>query len=132
MRKTLFKAVSAFAIVGAAGLAQAQDMPEGDPAAGEKAFRKCMACHAAETEQNKVGPYLKGIIGRDIASVDGFNYSSAMKEWAEGKGAWTEELMFSYLEQPMQTVKGTRMAFPGLKDPQERADVVAYLAQVGG
>ena len=129
MIRTMSKLALAMALAGAAATAGAQDIPEGDAAAGEKVFRKCQACHVADKEQNRVGPYLKDIFGREVAGVDGFNYSNAMKDWAEGKGEWTPELMFTYLEQPMQLVQGTRMAFPGLPDPQERADIIAYLQE---
>ena len=125
MFRTIVKATVAFSVIGTAGLAYA----EGDAANGEKLFRRCQACHVIDKEQNRVGPHLVGIIGREVASVDSYSYSDAMNEWAADKGAWTTDLMFSYLEQPMQTVKGTKMAFPGLKDPQDRQDLIAYLEQ---
>jgi cytochrome c len=125
MFRTIVKATVAFSVIGTAGLAYA----EGDAANGEKLFRRCQACHVIDKEQNRVGPHLVGIIGREVASVDSYSYSDAMNEWAADKGEWTTDLMFSYLEQPMQTVKGTKMAFPGLKDPQDRRDLIAYLEQ---
>jgi cytochrome c len=73
---------------------------------------------------NRVGPSLHGIIGRTAGSVPGFNYSAANK----GSGVtWTEEVLFEYLENPREFMPGTRMAFVGLKKPQDRADVIAYL-----
>ena len=98
----------------------------GDAAAGEKVFRKCMACHTVEQGQNRVGPSLHGIVGRDVASVEGFSYSDAMLAWGEGK-AWDAELLGSYLEDPRGIVDGTKMIFAGLKDEQDRRDVIAYL-----
>ena len=127
MMKTVLKAVSALAVIGAAGLAHA----EGDAAAGEKVFRKCQACHAADKEQNKVGPHLVGVVGRPIASVDGFKYSDAMKAFGEGK-VWDEATLTTYLAKPRDVVKGTSMAFAGLRKDEEIADVIAYMKSAGG
>jgi len=128
MIKTVSKYALALALGGVA-TAQAQDIPEGDPEKGEQVFRRCQACHVVNQEQNRVGPYLKDVFGREVASVESFNYSQAMKDWASDKEAWTPELMFTYLEKPMQLVQGTRMAFPGLPSPQDRADVIAYMQE---
>ena len=125
MKKQILSMAVAAAAIAAPIAAQA----EGDPENGEKLFRRCQACHVVDKEQNRVGPYLKGLIGREVAGVDSYNYSNAMKSWAEGKGEWTVEMLADYLEKPMQTVKGTKMAFPGLPDAQDRADVAAYIAE---
>lgn len=98
----------------------------GDPQAGEKVFRKCMACHTVEQGQNRVGPSLHGVVGRDVASVETFSYSDAMRAWGAGK-TWDAELLNTYLEDPRGIVEGTKMIFAGLKDEQDRADVIAYL-----
>ncbi|WP_135506790.1 c-type cytochrome [Roseovarius aestuariivivens] len=102
---------------------------DGDADAGEKVFRKCMACHAVgEGAQNKVGPQLNGVVGREIASVEGFNYSSALADMgAEGK-TWTPEELAAFLEKPRDYAKGTKMSFAGLRKEEDRADVIAYLA----
>ncbi len=97
---------------------------EGDPAKGKKVFRKCQACHVVGKEQNRVGPHLTGVIGRAAGGVDGFKYSKAM---AGSDVTWTEENLDAYLENPKKFLKGTRMAFPGLKKAQDRADVIAYI-----
>ncbi len=114
--------------------AQAQDASTeiaGDAEAGEAVFRKCMACHAVgEDARNKVGPILNGVVGRDVASVADFSYSGAMEEWGEGK-QWTPETLSAFLENPRDTVSGTKMAFPGLRQEEERQDVIAYLATFG-
>jgi cytochrome c len=108
-----------------AGIASA----EGDAEKGEKVFRKCRACHAVgEGAENKVGPQLNGIVGRDIAALDGFGYSDALIELAAEKGAWTEEELAAFLEKPRSYAKGTKMSFAGLRKEDERADVIAYLA----
>jgi cytochrome c len=104
-----------------AGAALAQD---GDPAAGEKVFRQCQACHVIDAEQNRVGPHLVGIIGRPSGSVEGFKYSDAMANLGI---VWDEETIAAYLANPREYVKGNRMAFAGLRDPQQIADVIAYI-----
>ncbi|HEY9548794.1 MAG TPA: cytochrome c family protein [Kiloniellaceae bacterium] len=100
----------------------------GDAAKGEKVFNKCKACHTVEEGKNKVGPSLYDVIGRAPASVEGFSYSKAMEEFAAGH-VWDEATLSSYLESPRGVVKGTKMAFVGLKKEEDRADVIAYLQQ---
>ena len=96
----------------------------GDAAAGEKVFNQCKTCHVAEKGVNRVGPSLWGVIGRPAGSIEGFKYSPANKNSGL---VWTPEQMFTYLEAPQKVIKGTYMAFAGLKKPQDRADVIAYL-----
>lgn len=96
----------------------------GDAAKGEKIFGQCRACHVAEEGVNRVGPSLWNVVGRTAGSIEGFKYSPANKNSGL---VWTEEQLFTYLEAPQQTIKGTYMAFAGLKKPQDRADVIAYL-----
>ncbi len=100
----------------------------GDASKGEKVFIRCSTCHVLQDGQNRVGPHLYGVVGRPAGSVDGFNYSAAN---AESGITWTPEILFDYLESPQTYLKGTRMAFPGIKDPQERADLIAYLQANG-
>jgi cytochrome c len=95
-----------------------------DPANGEKVFRQCMSCHVIEPGQNRVGPSLHGVIGRTAGTVPGFKYSDANKNSGE---VWTEEELVRYLENPRAVIPGTIMAFAGLRNPQDRADVVAYI-----
>ena len=101
---------------------------EGNPEEGAEVFKKCRACHDVGPEaKNKVGPLLNGIMGRKVGTIDGFNYSDANKA-AGAKGlVWTEEVMFKYLENPLTFMPGTKMAFAGLKDVQDRKDLIAYL-----
>jgi len=114
-----------------AGVVLAGSHVPGDPAAGEKVFRKCMACHAVgEDAKTKVGPVLNGVVGRDVAANADFAYSEAMVEWGADK-QWTPEILSTYLENPRGTVKGTKMAFAGLRKEDERQDVIAYLATFG-
>ena len=100
----------------------------GDAAAGENAFVKCRTCHILEEGQNRVGPHLYNVVGRAAGSIEGFNYSEAN---ANSGITWTEEVLFEYLENPRGYLEGTRMAFPGIQDPQERADLIAYLSANG-
>ncbi len=100
-----------------------------DVAAGEKLFKKCKACHKLEDGATATGPSLFGIVGRDVAAVDGFGYSGAM---AELGGAWTPERMNEFLIKPKAMVPGTKMSFAGFKKPAQRANLIAYLATIGG
>jgi len=100
----------------------------GDAAAGETIFVQCKTCHLLEEGKNGVGPSLYGVIGRAAGSIEGFNYSDANA----GSGiTWTPDIMFEYLEAPREYLPGTRMAYPGLKDAQDRADLIAYLETNG-
>jgi cytochrome c len=96
-----------------------------DPGAGAKDARKCAACHNFEEGgPAKIGPPLWGVIGRDIASVEGFTYSDALT----GKeGAWDYQKLDAFLAEPRGWARGTKMAFAGVKKPEERADVILYL-----
>ncbi|WP_322096954.1 cytochrome c family protein [Pelagibius sp.] len=104
-------------------------LAEGDAANGEKVFRKCKACHAVEEGKNKVGPSLYNIVDRAVGTVEGYKYSKAMIAYGEGGAVWDAETLGAYLEAPRKAVKGTKMAFAGLRKPEERADVIAYLLQ---
>jgi len=100
----------------------------GEAAAGEKTFMQCASCHVVEPGVNRVGPSLAGIVGRAAGSIDGYNYTEAN---ANSGITWTPEKMFQYLEDPRRVVPGTKMAFAGLKDGQDRANVIAYLQTTG-
>jgi cytochrome c len=89
-------------------------------------FVICSTCHSLQPGQTMVGPSLHGIIGRHSGSVPGFHYSSANK--SSGL-VWTPQELYVYLEDPQKTVPGTYMTYTGVKDPQKRADVIAYLEQ---
>ncbi|WP_226628759.1 c-type cytochrome [Alloyangia pacifica] len=107
-------------------------LAEGDAAKGEKVFRKCQACHmVGEDAENRVGPVLTGVVGREIAAVEDFDYSDALQELAAADGTWTPEELSAFLEKPRDFAKGTKMSFAGLRKEEERADVIAYLATFG-
>src|SRR5215831_478770 len=101
---------------------------EGNAEEGAEVFKKCRACHDVGPEaKNKVGPLLNDIVGRKAGTIEGFNYSEANKS-AGSKGlVWTEDVLFKYLENPLAFMPGTKMAFAGLKDPQDRKDLIAFL-----
>jgi cytochrome c len=102
-------------------------MASADASAGEAVFKKCVSCHTVENGgQNKVGPNLWNIINRPIASHEGFSYSAALQEYGEGK-EWTYEELNGFLWKPKTYVRGTAMGFVGLRDVEDRADVIAYL-----
>lgn len=109
------------ALFSVAGLAHA-----GDAKKGAVVFKKCQACHTATEAKNKVGPSLMGVVGRAVATVEKFKYSKAMKDFSAGK-TWDEAALTTYLAAPSTVVKGTTMTFPGLKKPEDIADVIAYL-----
>jgi cytochrome c len=122
MYKTVFFAAAAAALMFATPA-----MAEGDAAKGEKVFLKCKACHENEKGVNKVGPTLKGVVGRKAASVEGYKYSEAMiAKGAEGI-MWDEATLAVYLPDPKAFVPKTKMAFAGLKKPEDVADIIAYL-----
>jgi cytochrome c len=100
-----------------------------DLEAGEKKFRKCKACHSLDEGKNGVGPSLWGIVNRDVASIEGFKYSDAMMA---REGTWTGAKLFEYLENPRGVLPGTKMTFRGLKDAQDRINVIGFLNEVDG
>ncbi len=99
-----------------------------DAGAGSKVFRKCSACHKLESGANGAGPYLYGVVGRDIGSADGFGgYSSDL---ANLEGNWTPEALNEFLTNPKRFAAGTTMNFAGLSKIEDRANVVAYLDSI--
>jgi cytochrome c len=121
MKKFVFAAVALSAMSGVA-------LAGGDAAKGEVVFKKCMACHTVADKANKVGPSLLGVVGRAVATAEGFNYSDGMKEYAATGAKWDEATLDTYLKDPKAVVPKTKMAFAGVKDDAERADLIAFLA----
>ena len=101
----------------------------GEVARGEVAFQKCYACHSVvRGETGLAGPNLLGVVGRPVASIEGFDYSAALEALPErGIERWDETALDLFLESPDDVAPGTDMTFVGLRDPAERADVIAYL-----
>lgn len=101
---------------------------DGDPVKGERVFKRCLACHAvAEGAPSKAGPNLHDVVGRITGSVEDFGYSPVMLAMGEEGHVWTPEELNLFVENPRAMAPGTKMSFAGLKKPDERADVVAYL-----
>lgn len=98
-----------------------------DAAAGEKLWRQCSACHALEAGKNGTGPYLLGVVGRDKGAVDGFKYSTAL---AGAEGVWEPANLDGFITNPKGYLPGTAMAYAGMKKPQDRANLIAYLASL--
>ena len=92
---------------------------------GKKVFKKCAACHMIVADgKNKIGPNLWGVIGRKAGSIGDYNYSKAMVAYAK---EWNFEEMNSYLIKPQAYIKGTKMAFAGLRKEKDRASVILYM-----
>ena len=99
----------------------------GDLAHGEKVFKKCSACHSiVKGGKNNIGPALYNVVGRQIGSISDYKYSKALA--AYGKN-WTFEELNGYLIKPAKWIKGTKMAFAGLRREADRASVILYLNQ---
>jgi len=100
-----------------------------DPEAGRKIARKCAACHdLSDKKRNKVGPALWGVVGRPKAAHEGYSYSAAFKNL---EGDWTYADLDAFLAKPKAFVPGTKMSFGGLKKPEDRANLLAFLRTVG-
>jgi cytochrome c len=103
---------------------------EGSVESGADVFKKCRACHdVGPAAKNKVGPLLNGIVGRKAGTIDGYAYSEANKKAGASGLMWSEDVLSKYLESPLSFMPGTKMAFAGLKDAQDRKDLIAYLKQ---
>ena len=100
-----------------------------DAAAGEGEFRPCSACHSLAAGDNRTGPTLAGVVDRAVDSVDGFDYSGALEQVAD---VWSPEHLNGFLADPQGYAPGTKMNFNGIKDVQDRANLIAYLASNPG
>lgn len=96
-----------------------------DPAAGESEFTPCKSCHALAAGDNRTGPTLAGVVGRPVDSVEGFDYSGALEQVAE---VWDPQNLNLFLTDPQGYAPGTKMNFRGIRDVQDRANLIAYLA----
>ena len=98
----------------------------GDAGHGKTVFNRCAICHTtAKDGPNGIGPNLFGVVGRKAGTVANFNYSDAMKKSGI---VWSDDKLAAYAQHPQTVVPGNRMAFAGLTNPQDAADVTAYLA----
>ncbi len=102
-------------------------MAIGDIATGEKVFKKCAACHSiVKGGKNNIGPALYNVVGRQVGSINDYKYSKALSEYDK---VWTVEELNGYLIKPAKWIKGTKMAFAGLRKEKDRASVIKYLNQ---
>ena len=102
-------------------------MSMGDIATGEKIFKKCAACHSINKGgENKIGPVLYNVVGRKVGGIEDYKYSKALIEYNK---EWTFEELNGFLIKPASYIKGTKMAFAGLKNEEDRASVIKYLNQ---
>jgi cytochrome c2 len=97
-----------------------------DAGKGEKVFNKCKACHKLDQGANGTGPYLYGVVGRNVDAAEGFAYSGNL---AAAVDVWTPEALDAFLTSPSGYAPGTTMAFAGLKKATDRANLIAYLDQ---
>ncbi|MCF6305687.1 MAG: c-type cytochrome [Rhodobacteraceae bacterium] len=101
---------------------------DGDPDAGEQVFRRCISCHAIGPEAvNKVGPPLNEIFGRVAGSMEGFRFSRAMVAAGQEGLVWDDATMDAFITRPSRFVSGTRMSFSGLRSPEDRTNLIAFL-----
>ena len=102
--------------------------PLGDAEAGKLVYGDCSGCHQiGPNAQNKIGPHLNDLFGRVAASVDGFRYSKSFRRAGGGGLEWHADTLDAFLENPRSYTSGTRMSYRGLKDPEDRANLIAYL-----
>ena len=102
-------------------------MSMGDVASGEKIFKKCAACHSIKKGgKNNIGPALYNVVGRKVGAISDYKYSKAFLNYDK---TWTFEELNGYLLKPSKWIKGTKMAFAGLRKEKDRASVIKYLNQ---
>ena len=121
------KSIAAAAVVLGVGALVGAAAQAADAAAGETVFKRvCSVCHNPTVEgPRKLGPTLHGVVGRKSGSIEGFRYSKAN---SEANIVWTAEKLDPYLKNPREVVPGTTMAYAGLRNDEERANLIAYLA----
>lgn len=114
------RVVAAAILVAVGGTAMAQDAGE-----GERAFRRCAACHQVGPDAaNRIGPHLNGVVGRKAGAVEGFRYSRPM---SATDIVWGEDELARFLANPREMMPGTTMVFVGIRDESEIANLIAYL-----
>ena len=118
-----------FLVVAAMMLIVKPVLAAGNIAAGEMIFQRCVVCHGKLDPEHpeRMGPSLHGIVGRPVASIEGYAYSDAMKSFGATGAKWDEATPDQFLKSPGDFVKGTRMTVPGARRDTERADLIAYL-----
>lgn len=123
--RRLFVSMAVAAAAALPGMAYAQS---GDPAAGQRVFNQCRACHTnTQGGRNGVGPNLWGIVGRPAASIEGFRYSANMRELGAAGHVWTEANLRAYIANPKAVVPRGSMSYAGLRNEAQMNDLIAYL-----
>ena len=100
---------------------------EGNAKAGESVFKRCKACHEINKERNKIGPSLVGIVDRKAGIAEKYKYSKSLLKMAEEGLVWNVENLDKYLMKPRDFIKRGKMTFAGLKNPEDRANLIAFL-----
>jgi cytochrome c len=123
----------AWLLVGGAVVAAALSPARADPARGERLFQRCFACHSVLAGEDKLpGPNLRTVVGRRAGSWPGFRFSPALIEAGQARGlVWTREALDAYLTDPERFIPGTEMGLTGLREADDRRDVIDYLERVG-
>jgi cytochrome c len=104
-------------------------LPKADIAAGQATFAKCQACHSLT--QNNIGPDLMGVVGRKPGTEPGFSYSPAMQAFGAKQPIWDYDHLYEFLKSPQAYINGTKMTFVGLKKPEDRINIIAFLHTQG-
>jgi cytochrome c len=119
-------ALAAFALT---VLAATPALADGDAEEGRRVFNRCMACHDGKREVNKVGPHLVGVVGRKAGSLESFagKYSDAMVAAGTGGLVWDDANLAAYIKAPKEFIPGNRMAFAGIDDDADLANLIAWL-----
>jgi cytochrome c2 len=125
----LLMAAGGVALLGFPAASIAEGLGTAPVAAGERAFQKCYSCHAlGDTDEGAQGPSLKGIVGRPVASWQGYDYSPALRAYARQQPRWSRKALNAFLADPQKVAPDNEMGFYGLNDAAERAALVDWLA----
>ncbi|MBB6123667.1 c-type cytochrome [Sphingobium subterraneum] len=122
---TVFSRSAPLLFVLALGVSPTAAYAGGDAVKGKTVFARCAICHGVKTGEVKLGPTLFKVVGRKAGTVPAFQYSAAMKA---SKATWDAKTLDAYVTNPMKYIPGTRMAFAGVPQPADRANLIAYLA----
>jgi cytochrome c len=115
-------------LVGGAAILAGLSPLRADPARGERVFQRCFACHSVVAGEDKLpGPNLRGVIGRRAGTLPGFRFSPALVEAGARGVVWTRETLDAYLADPERFIPGTEMGLPGLREADDRRDVIDFL-----
>jgi cytochrome c len=126
MKKAVVGIVATLTLLGQSALAETA----GDPVAGEKSFRKCLMCHTiGEGAVHRTGPELNNVFGRVAGTDNGFKYSEAMIAAGKNGLVWSPEKLDEFISNPRHLVPKTKMTLASIRDAQERANIVAYVAR---